>query len=112
MNKQSKVYIVCEPTHRIAGERIRAVDLSPAAEYGEPIILLKSTSSLIDSQPLVETLCERLATFCDDDWLVPIGEPALMCIAAMVAASMNKGRVKFLKWDRQLSRYIPIKVYV
>ena len=104
-----KVYIVCEPTQHRGGERISTVDLTPAADWGEPVILLQSNQTLLNPAPTIATLHAKLATFGDSDYLVPIGDPILMCIAAIVAASHNKGKVKFLKWDRILKKYIPIQ---
>lgn len=111
--KKSKVYIVCEPTAKTpSGEHVRRIDLSPAAEWGEPVVLLSSHQSLLNPDPTVTTLYERLSKFCDDDYLVPIGDPALMCAAAMVAGRINGGRVKLLKWDRFMRKYIPIPLHL
>lgn len=107
---RKRVFIVCEPTHRIAGEQVSSVDLSPAADWGEPIILLQQKQSLLNPEPTVATLNEKLSDFGDDDYLVPIGDPVLMCAAAMSAAKHNAGRVKMLKWDRLLKKYIPIQI--
>lgn len=106
----NKVYIVCEPTRRIAGEQVGTVDLTPAGEWGEPIILLQSNQSLINTVPTIKTLCEKLRDFNDDDYLIPIGDPVLMCMAATVAAMYNGGRLKMLKWDRVIKRYVPVQV--
>jgi hypothetical protein len=109
-NDNSRVFIVCEPTQRVAGERMRTVDLTPAAKYGEPVLLLKYSQSQLDMEGTVETLQDRLDDFDDEDYLVPIGDPVLMCAAALVAASRNNGRVKLLKWDRLQHQYIPIQL--
>lgn len=108
----SKVYIVCEPTRSVAGERVRAIDLTPAADWGEPIILLQNTQVMFDTTDTMNRLRDRLKDFSDDDYLVPIGDPVLMCAAASVAAFRNNGRVKMLKWDRKLSKYYPVQMEV
>lgn len=108
----NKVFIVCEPSHRISGERVGSVDLTPAADWGEPIILLQSSQTLLDPSPTITTLHEKLCSFSDDDYFVPIGDPILMCAAAAVAAMYNEGRVKMLKWDRFLKKYIPIQINI
>lgn len=106
----AKVYIVCEPKRRIAGEAVRSVDLTPAASWGEPIILLQNSQSSLDPSATIELLEERLAKFGEDDYLVPVGDPVLMCAAATIAAFRNSGRVKLLKWDRIQHVYIPIQM--
>lgn len=102
------VYCVCEPTsHKEGGSRI---DITPAAEYGEIEILLGHTQSLFAPVPTVRKLRDKLAEFSDDDYILPVGDPVLMSTVAMVAAEMNNGRVKFLKWDRIQRRYMVITV--
>lgn len=103
-----KVYCVCEPvSHKEGGARI---DITPASEYGEIEILLAHTQSLLAPVPTVRKLREKLADFCDDDYILPVGDPVLMSTVAMVAGEMNHGRVKFLKWDRIQRRYLTITV--
>jgi hypothetical protein len=104
-----KVYIVCEPTRMDNGVPVSLVDLTPAAQWGEPVILLPSTQTLLDPAKTIEVLRERLSTFDDSDFLVPIGDPVLMCMVAAIAAYANEGRVRFLKWERKLAAYIPIQ---
>lgn len=110
LNMQKRVFIVCEPTHSIAGERISSVDLTPAVSWGEPIILLQSNQSLLNSDSTVKILNEKLADFNDNDYLVPIGDPVLMCAVSIIAAKNNGGRVNFLKWDRRQKKYFSILV--
>lgn len=109
---KGRVFIVCEPMRKGRdGERHRT-DLTPATEWGTPVVLLDYDQSGLNSAPTIATLDEKLADFCDDDYLVPIGDPVLMCAAASVAAFRNDGRVKLLKWDRNLSRYYPIQLVI
>jgi hypothetical protein len=104
----SKVFVVCEPISRKEG--IAKMDLSPAAEYGELEVLLAHTQSLFAPVPTVRKLREKLENYSEDDYILPVGDPVLMSTVAMVAGEMNNGRVKFLKWDRILRRYIVIQV--
>ena len=104
----SKVYVVCEPVSYKDGTT--KMDLTPAAQYGELEVLLQHTQSLLAPVPTVRKLHERLRDFSDDDYILPVGDPVLMCTVAMVAAKMNNGRVKFLKWDRLQRAYIVIQV--
>lgn len=106
----SRVFIVCEPQRRNQEGKSVKLDLSPASEWGEPIILLAYDQSLPDATKTIRLLTDKLATFCDNDYLVPIGDPVLMCAATAVAAFRNSGRVKLLKWDRKHSAYFPIQL--
>ena len=103
-----KVYIVCEPTRYVQGVETKSVDLTPAAAWGEPVVLLPNMQTLLSPDSTLDALREKLVTFDDSDYLVPIGDPVLMCVVASIASQMNNGRVAYLKWDRKISAYIPI----
>lgn len=98
---KSIVYAVCEPT---------GFDLSPAVEYGQIEVLLKHSQSLLAPVPTVRKLREALKDFSDDDYILPVGDPVLMSTVSMIAGEMNRGRVKFLKWDRVARKYLVIQV--
>lgn len=108
MKDKPTVYIVCEPVS--FKENSAKMDLSPAAVFGDLEVLLTHTQSLFAPVPTVRKLREKLEGFCDDDYLLPVGDPVLMCTVAMVAGEKNHGRVKFLKWDRIQRCYIVIQV--
>ena len=103
----SKVYIVCEPVSR---EGVAKVDFSPAMEYGELEVLLSHSQSLLSPVPTIRKLRDKLENFGEDDYILPVGDPVLMSTVAMVAAHMNHGRVKLLKWDRIQRKYLVIQV--
>lgn len=82
-----------------------------AADYGRLTVLLTADRQVLFSpgQVLWE-LRNRLSKFCDDDYLVLIGDPVALALAFCVAAEANQGRVKVLKWDKQDVRYYPITI--
>jgi hypothetical protein len=107
-----KVYITNEP-HRVENGVTRSLfDLTPAAEYGELVVLLPAGASLISTVPMVRSMRDKLANFSDDDYLLPVGDPASIMAAGAIAAEINSGRVKLLRWDKHLRRYIPIQIDV
>lgn len=103
----SKVFVVCEPASKDGASKI---DLTPALEYGEIEVLLQHSQSLLAPVPTVRKLRDKLENFCDEDYILPVGDPVLMSTVAMVAAHANHGKVKFLKWDRIQRRYMVIPV--
>lgn len=107
---QSKVYVVCEPTHLVNGVERPSMNLTPAREFGEVEILMKSSQSMLAPVPTVRALRDKLRNFSDDDYILPVGDPVLMSTVAMVASEMNHGRVKYLKWDRIQRAYFVIQV--
>jgi len=103
-----KVFIVCEPLHQENGISKRAVDLSPAAMWGEPIVVLPYMQSLLAPETTIDAIAERLKDYTPDDFIVPIGDPVLMCMVVAIAAKISGGKVRLLKWDRRGNVYIPI----
>lgn len=106
----SKVYVVCEPTHTIGGEVRTSMDFTPALEYGDLEVLLPQSQSMLAPVPTVRALKEKLRNFTDDDYILPVGDPVLIGTVVMVAAQQNGGKVKFLKWDRLQRKYFVIQV--
>jgi hypothetical protein len=106
----SIVYVVTEPTHVINGVPVSSVNLTPAAEFGSIEILLPNNQALFNNVQTVRTLREKLKNFTDDDFILPVGDPVLMCLVAQVASGINGGRVTYLKWDKRIRRYFSIKI--
>jgi hypothetical protein len=79
--------------------------------YGAPEVLFPPNEQLaLSPGPIVFELKKKLQRFCDDDFLLLIGDPAIIGIACAVASEVNRGRFKLLKWDRQEQRYFPVQV--
>lgn len=106
--------------NRQSGEMEAKFDLSKAEKYGELYPLLLPGQDMISTVPVVRTLREKLWDFTDDDYLLLLGDPALIAAAAAIAAERNDGRFKILKFDRgwdpvkgrtpALDDYIPVQI--
>jgi hypothetical protein len=98
------VFVVQKP--RIFRDRVtgmpRLPDLSPATPFGPISYIFDDTDhpSLTPAEALQK--CRKvLADFGDDDYLLTAGgDPAGIIAASMVAAAVNRGRVKYLRWER------------
>ena len=88
------------------GKNIRS-----AEKFGDLKILLPDIKQIVLSAgPVAHKLRKELSTFCDDDYLLLIGDPAIIAIAGAIASEMNMGRFKVLKWDRDESKYYDIEI--
>ena len=96
------VYVVQEsPGKNIAG----------AMGFGTLQVLLSYHEQIaFSSEKAVAELREKLRGFGNEDYVLPIGDPAAIAIACMVASEVNKGLVKLLKWDRQEMKYYPVQI--
>jgi len=95
------VYIVQE----VAGRNIL-----PAREYGELSVLLPPGDVVLSAGPTTRKLQRKLKDYGDEDYLLCMGDPVAIGLAASVAAYTNRGRFKLLKWDRQQKVYYPVQV--
>lgn len=108
---KSKVWITNESFQRTENGGIQSkFNLTPAAAYGTLEVLVPAGNSLISSVPTVRLIREKLRDFSDNDYLLPIGDPAAMMIAGAIAAEVNHGRLKLLRWDRIQQQYIVVQI--
>jgi hypothetical protein len=83
----------------------------PARKYGELQALLPGNAQVVLSAgPILYKLRKGLKLFCDDDYLLLTGDPAIMGMAMLVAANFNHGRVQVLKWDKQQKDYYVVAI--
>ena len=88
------------------GKNIRS-----AEKFGDLKVLLPDNKQIVLSAgPVAHKLGKELSTFCDDDYLLLIGDPAIIAIAGAVVSEANRKRFKVLKWDRNESQYYDIEI--
>ena len=87
------------------------ISVLAAEEYGKIVTLFSSGSQIMFSpQPAIRKLKRKLKDFNDDDHLLMMGDPAAMGIACCIAAEMNRGKFKVLKWDKLQKRYYSLQI--
>lgn len=106
--KQPRVFIVQEPQRRTVRGIERTVDLTPAAAYGQLIVLLPPNKSPLSGAPVVNELRRALSDFGETDYLLAVGAPTFIGWATALAADANRGRVRMLIWDREARNYIEV----
>lgn len=102
----SRVFIPQDPQrrNRVTGDWERAVDLRPAEKFGELVFILQAGRAP-PANTVVGTMTSFLDTYCDDDYLLPIGDPSLIAVMSIIASDMNDGFIKMLLWDRASHEY-------
>ena len=81
-----------------------------AEKFGDLKVLLPDNRQIVSSGPITFKLQQELKDFNDDDYLLLIGDPAIIAVAAAAAAKINNGRFKVLKWDRDDKTYYDIEI--
>ena len=65
---------------------------------------------VLSSGPITFKLQQEMKDFSDDDYLLLMGDPAIIAVAGAVVSDVNGGRFKVLKWDRDEKRYYDIEI--
>ncbi len=114
MNK-GRVFVVQRPAYFDRERRgwVNKYDLTPAAEHGELVFLLKPGNIYRDKlAEAIYHLKKMLEDYGPDDHILAIGDPVAIAATVMVASGPNGGCVSLLKFDRMTQRYDVYKVCV
>lgn len=109
-----KVYVVQEP-YRVryddAGNPIPypALNLDPARVYGELVHLLPQGNTTYAPAQTVRMIRDVMQDFTAQDYILPVGNPAVIGVAVAIAAQKNGGSVNVLHWDKRERAYHPLQ---
>jgi len=111
----AKVFVTQIPHKKDASTNalVPSVNMNPAAEYGEIVIMMPPRASFHATSDLVKQLTEHLKDYSidDGDCLVALGDPTIIAVACAILGK-EKGKFTVLKWDRNLGRYFPSRIVV
>ena len=86
-------------------------NIRSAEKFGDLKVLLPDNRQIVlSSGPLTFKLRQELKDFNDNDYLLLIGDPAIIAVAGAIASENNNGRFKVLKWDRNETKYYDIEI--
>ncbi len=92
-------------------QEVEGRNVLPASKFGDLEVVLPSrTNLMLTTAPAVRTVKRILANYSDDDYLLLMGDPASIGLCCAVAAAINHGRFKVLKWDRQSRDYYSVEI--
>lgn len=99
-----RVYMVQEPMRksRSTGSPVPLFDIQPAKAFGEIVTCLdwSDTKGEFDIDNIIHKLRDALCEYCDDDFILAVGNPVALALAATIAAEVNHGYVQFLMWQK------------
>lgn len=110
------VFVVQEPVRFDAdrGQWLPTVNLRNAESFGEVQVLIPGdhVHAAMVTQPTIYRMRRALQGFSKNDYLLPVGDPSLVAMAAGVASKENHGHYKLLRWNRTEKRYDVVEVRV
>ena len=79
-------------------------------KYGDLKLVLEDWPNItMSTQPTIRRLRKILKDFCDQDYLLLSGDPVAIGLACAVAADVNQGKVKILKWENREGLYYALE---
>ena len=86
-------------------------NIRSAEKFGDLKVVLPDNKQIVlSSGPLTFKLKHELKDFNDNDYLLLIGDPAIIGLCCAVASDVNNGKFKVLKWDRNDKRYYDLEI--
>ena len=86
-------------------------NIRSAEKFGDLKVVLPDNKQIVlSSGPLTFKLRHELKDFNDKDYLLLMGDPAIIAVAGAVVSDINGGRFKVLKWDRDEKKYYDIEI--
>lgn len=84
--------------------------LEKAERFGTLEYLLSPSAHPFNPEHIIGDLHDKLKSFSDSDYLLLIGNPALIGMATAVAGHYNEGRLRLLQWSGRQGDYAEISV--
>lgn len=94
------------------GELVPVYNISPAERFGKLKFILNPRATLARPEELVAKMDLILKGYCDEDYLLLIGNPVLIGLATGIAAAHNSGRLQLLVWSGKDRDYTPVKTFL
>ena len=93
-------------------QHVRGRNYADAGKFGDLEVLVSNVENidLYSTAPVVRSMNRKLRNFNDQDYILFSGDPVAIAIASVVAAKVNPGRYKALKWDRKEEVYYPLTI--
>ena len=86
-------------------------NIRSAEKFGDLKVVLPDNKQIVlSSGPLTFKLRHELKDFNDKDYLLLMGDPAIIAVAGAVVSEVNGGKFKVLKWDRDEKKYYDIEI--
>ena len=86
-------------------------NIRSAEKFGDlKVVLPDNRQIVLSAGPVSFKIQQELKDFNDNDYLLLMGDPAIIALAGAVASDVNGGKFKVLKWDRDEKRYYDIEI--
>lgn len=103
----SRVFVVQGTLKKtVDGQLVPKHNLESAREFGQIVEILSPSAKPFVPEPVIRDIRQKLSDFGPDDYLLLIGNPAL--IGFVVAIASQRSSVRLLQWDGVRKKYVEI----
>ena len=86
-------------------------NIRSAEKFGDlKVVLPDNRQIVLSAGPMSFKIQQELKDFNDNDYLLLMGDPAIIAVAGAVVSEVNGGKFKVLKWDRDEKKYYDIEI--
>ncbi|ABL96814.1 hypothetical protein BcepF1.083 [Burkholderia phage BcepF1] len=89
--------------------RVPQFNITPAMQFGQLEMVLEEADDSRMIARLTPKIRERLAAFTENDFMVAMGNPAVIAICAAIVLRRQK-KLKMLQWDKKLEMYYQLEL--
>jgi len=100
--KEDFVYVLQHPAP--------SMNILSASDFGYLVICRPRYDNIyLSPGPYVQTMRKCFKDIRPQDYILLIGDPAIIGVSSAIVSDMTNGKFKMLKWDRNESRYYPLE---
>jgi len=87
-----------------------SINILSASDFGYLVICRPRLDNIYMSPaPYIQTMKKCLQDVRPQDYILLIGDPAIIGVSSAIISDTTNGQFKMLKWDRNESRYYPLE---
>tara|TARA_R110000764_G_scaffold11429_1_gene34299 strand:- start:1935 stop:2348 length:414 start_codon:yes stop_codon:yes gene_type:complete len=101
--EQKFVYVLQHPPANM--------NILSASEFGQLVICLPMLSQIVfSSSPFIHKMSKNLRDFRKQDYVLCLGDPAIIALSTPIISEMTNGMFNLLKWDKREYKYYPVSI--
>lgn len=86
------------------GSWVPTVNLDPAKDFGELVIMLPPEASRLETDDIVRLLKAAMTEYGPEDYILALGDPLVIAVASAVADRASSP-LRLLRWDKISRQY-------
>ena len=87
------------------------MNILSASDFGQLVICLPMLSQIVfSSSPFIFKMRKNLRDFRKQDYILCLGDPAIIGLSTAIVSETTNGMFNLLKWDKREYKYYPLSI--